>query len=219
MVQVVLHDKMAVAEHTPEDRRCLRSKRLLRAAFAQLIDERGLDGFSIRDLTQKADLNRGTFYAHYKDKDDLLRCFESEIFDDLQVIGRKVQDTTLQELALSVAAGTPLPVSIELFDRLREHGVLLRALLGPKGDATFQAQLRDVVCTRIVTAVLYTKYRENPSPLVQYYVSYYAAAHLGLIQRWLERDMAESSEEMARILMTVMFLKPGDPIDLTGGAL
>ena len=203
-------------EANTEDRRSLRSKKMLRDACAKLIEERGIDGFSISDLTNAADLNRGTFYAHYKDKDDLLKSFEAEIFVSLQTIEQRIKNILLEELFVSLSMGQPLSFCVELFDILREHGMLLRALLGPGGDATFQARLRDIVCTNMVQAVLYPKYRENPTPLVEYYIAYYAAAHLGLIQCWLERGMVETSEEMAHIMTSVVFLKPGDRIELLG---
>jgi AcrR family transcriptional regulator len=202
--------------YAPEDRRRLRSKRMLREAFAQLIEDRGLDGFSISDLTERADLNRGTFYAHYKDKDDLLRCFEDEIIDSLGDFERRIKEVTLRDLVDVVSTGQPPHVAVELFDVLREHGVLLRVLLGPRGDAAFQVRLRELVCVNLVSGVLYQKYRDNPTPLVEYYISYYVSAHLGLMQHWLERGMAEPSEEMARIMVAIMFLKPGDSIELKG---
>ena len=45
-----------------EDRRITRSKRALRDALIELMEERGFDGFTVNDLCVRADLNRGTFY-------------------------------------------------------------------------------------------------------------------------------------------------------------
>jgi AcrR family transcriptional regulator len=201
----------------PEDRRSLRSKRLLREAFAQLIAERGLDGFSVGDLTARADINRGTFYAHYRDMTDLLNIFEEEIIDSLTGLKPRIQAVTLKELYAFSRKGTPPQVTIDLFDLLKEHGSLLRVLLSPAGDAAFQARLRDRLCTDLIRSVLHDKYTRDPKPLTEYYVAYYASAMLGLIQHWLERDMSETSEQMARIMLSIMLLKPGDPIELKGG--
>ena len=35
------------------------------------MEERGFDGITVNDLCVQADLNRGTFYNHFRDKDDL----------------------------------------------------------------------------------------------------------------------------------------------------
>ena len=198
------------------DRRALRSKRLLRKAFTELAQDRGLDGFSVSDLTEKADINRGTFYAHYKDMAELLGGYEDEIITSLLSLKPKIKSVSLRELLAFSRKGSPPQVTIELFDLLREHGDLLRILLSPSGDALFQARLRDRLCADIVRSILHRKYTENPSALTEYYISYYASATLGLIQRWLERDMSESSSEMARILLSVMMLKPGDHIQIKG---
>jgi hypothetical protein len=64
--------------------------------------------------------------------------------------------------------------------------------------------------------VLPSKYTTNPKPLTEYYIAYYASATLGLIQRWLQGGLVETSDEMARILLSIMMLRPGDHIELMG---
>jgi AcrR family transcriptional regulator len=189
---------------------------MLREAFAQLIKERGLDGFSVGELADRADINRGTFYAHYRDMTNLLNICEDEIILGLAALKPQIKAVTIRDLFLFTHQGTPPPVTIELFDLLREHGHLLRVLLSPDGDAAFQARLKDRLCADLVRSVLHSKYTKDPKPLTEYYIAYYAAAMLGLIQQWLERNMTESSEEMAHIMLTIMMLKPGDPIELKG---
>jgi AcrR family transcriptional regulator len=199
-----------------EDRRSTRSKRIIRQAYIALIEERGLDGFSVGDLTECADLNRGTFYAHYKGMDDLHRSFEQEIVDSLASLKPQLQAVPLTELVAFSHRGVPPHVCVEVFDILHDHAPLLRLLLSPKGDAAFQARLRDHLCTDLMCSVLHEKYTRDPKPLTEYYIAYYASALVGLIWHWLERDTPESSEEMARIMLSIMFLKPGDPIELKG---
>ena len=199
-----------------EDRRSLRTKRMLSEAFAQLLEERGLDGFSVGDLAERADINRATFYSHYKDMGELLHFFEEEITTSVLSLKPMIQAVSLEELLAFNLKGIPPHMTVLVFDQLREHGPLLRVLLSPKGDAVFQAYLRDHLCSDLVRSVLHRKYTENPTPLTEYYISYYASAMLGLIQHWLDRGMPETSEEMARILLSIMMLKPGDPIELKG---
>ena len=199
-----------------EDRRCLRTKRLLREAFTQLLEERGLDGFTVADLTQRADINRATFYAHYPDMSGLLASLEEEIIESLLSLKPRIQAVSLDELTDFIHQGTPPQITIEIFQQLRQHGPLLRVLLSPKGDAAFQAQLRDRLYSHLVRSVLHRKYTQNPTPLTEYYISYYASATMGLIQHWLDLGMPQSPEEMARIMLSVMMLKPGEPIELKG---
>src|SRR5215207_8911684 len=57
---------------SPTDRRVRRTQELLRGALMALIMEKGYDRITVQDILDKADVGRSTFYAHYRDKEDLL---------------------------------------------------------------------------------------------------------------------------------------------------
>lgn len=197
-----------------EDRRITRSKKALRDAIIELMEERGFDGFTVNDLCERADLNRGTFYNHFRDKDDLLAALEDDIMADLDHFQGKMQGLTVRELLKYRASKRPLPFLVELFDYLRGQGDFLHAALGPGGDVGFGPRLRDAVCTNLVQSILHDRYRTNPTPFVEYYVAFFAAAYLGVIMRWIETGMQESSEEMALVAIRLFFIKPGESITL-----
>lgn len=197
-----------------EDRRRARSKQALRAAFIELTEERGLDGFSASDLCAQAGLNRGTLYNNFGDKDGLLAALENDVMADLERFQENMRSIGLKDVMRYRAAKKPMPFLVELFDYLREQGDFLHAVLGPKGDASFGPRVRDALCTEIIQTILHERYRSNPEPFVQYYVAFYASAYLGVITHWVDEGMRESSEEMALIAMKLFFIKPGDPIKL-----
>ena len=196
------------------DRRITKSKKALRDALIELMEERGFEGFTVNDLCERADLNRGTFYNHFHDKDELLATLEDEVLADLDEFQEQMQSLTVPYLWAHKTKKRPLPVLVELFDYLRGQGDFLHAVLGPGGDVSFGPRLRDAVCTNLVQSILHERYRNNPEPFVQYYVAFFAAAYLGVIMRWIETGMQESSEEMALIAMRLFFIKPGESITL-----
>src|SRR5262245_3678348 len=57
----------------PTDRRVRRTRELLRNAFVSLVHEKGYDRITVQDILDRADVGRSTFYAHFRDKEDLLR--------------------------------------------------------------------------------------------------------------------------------------------------
>ena len=59
---------MAKAEY----RSAVRSRRLIKQAFADLLQEKPLDRITVTDVVQRAGINRGTFYAHYADIPDVI---------------------------------------------------------------------------------------------------------------------------------------------------
>ncbi|WP_139650847.1 TetR/AcrR family transcriptional regulator [Raoultibacter phocaeensis] len=196
------------------DRRIMRSKKALRSALISLMEEQGFDSITVGDLCTRADLNRGTFYNHYHDKEHLLETFENEIMQGLDCFQNKMQDLNLKEILAYQIRKKPLPFLVELFDYLREEGGFLHAVLGPGGDVGFGPRLRDSVCTNLIQSILHERYRENPTPFVNYYVAFFASAYLGVITQWIETGMQESSEEMALIAMRLLFIKPGESIKL-----
>lgn len=101
-----------------------------------------------------------------------------------------------------------------LFDYLRSEGDFLHALLGPGGDVSFGPRLRDAVCAHIIQSILHERYRSNPTTFVNYYVAFFSSAYLGIITRWIETGMQESSQEMALIAQRLLFIKPGEAITL-----
>lgn len=197
-----------------EDRRIARTQLALRDALIALIEEQGLDSISVGDLCSAANITRGTFYNHYKDKEALLHALEDEVIDGLDVFQERMANLKLTELAKCVAFKRPLPLLVEMFDYLRDEGAFLHAVLGAGGDAAFAAHLRDSVCTNLVQSILHERYRKSTDPFVGYYVSFYASAYLGVIMRWVETGMAESSHEMAAIAQRLLFIKPGESIRL-----
>ena len=188
-----------------EDRRITRSKRALRQALIALLEERGFDSITVNDLCDRADLNRGTFYNHFRDKENLLAVLEDEVMADIAALQERMQRISLADMLAYRVAGTPLPLLVDLFDYLREQSDFLHAVLGPGGDARFAPRLREAVCENLVQNILHEKY---------YYVAFYASAYLGIITRWIERGTLETSEDMARIAMRLFFIKPGESIEL-----
>ncbi|HJI81219.1 MAG TPA: TetR/AcrR family transcriptional regulator [Eggerthellaceae bacterium] len=208
------HTRPETVSPSSQDRRIVKSKKALRSALISLMETKGFEAITVNDLCSAADLNRGTFYNHFSDKEDLLATLEDEVMDDISRIQSEMGTLAVRDVMAYCVAKKPLPFLITLFDYLREQGDFFHAVLGPGGDSRFGSRLRDSVCTNLIQGVLHEKYRNDPDPFVGYYLSFYASAYLGVITRWIETGMKEDSEQMARIAMRLLFIKPGEPIRL-----
>ena len=203
----------ATGEKT-QDRRIVRTRQALRSALVDLTEERGLEGFTVNDLCERADINRATFYNHFHDKDDLLAQLEGEFMAGLEEFGGKVDGIGGLTVVRANRAKKPLPVLVELFEYLRGSGAFLHAMLGAGGDAGFAPAVSAFVCSSIVEPMLHERYRNSDDPFVGYYLSFYASAYVGVISRWVATGMQESSEDMAVIALRLLFIKPGESIKL-----
>lgn len=59
-------------------------------ALVALVHERGYAPITVQDLAERAGISRSTFYAHYRDKDDLLfRSFQAMLQQLDETLGRR----------------------------------------------------------------------------------------------------------------------------------
>ncbi len=66
-----------------EDRRIQRTRQLLRQASIDVMQEKGFKAMSIQEVAERANVSRGTFYAHFEDKYALLESLLREEFQNL----------------------------------------------------------------------------------------------------------------------------------------
>lgn len=62
-----------------EYRSAVRSRRLIRGAFLELLEEKPFEKITVTDIVNRADINRSTFYAHYTD----VMALVEEILDEV----------------------------------------------------------------------------------------------------------------------------------------
>lgn len=73
---------MAKAEY----RSAIRSRKLIKAALADLLQEKPLDKITVTDVVNRAEINCGTFYAHYTDIPNVIDHLIGETFSRIQQI-------------------------------------------------------------------------------------------------------------------------------------
>jgi len=185
------------------DSRIIRTKEAIRQALMELIEEKGFEAITVKDITTRADINRGTFYVHYENKHDLMEECQNEIMQGMsQIAKQKLQNVVLKNSDNS-KPNKPSP-AVTIFEYLDENRVMMRALLGPKGDVSFQTALRDFLWETLFDDKEHTFFKkENLLVPEEYLASYIAFAHIGVIQQWLENGCTETPKEMAQILSTI----------------
>jgi AcrR family transcriptional regulator len=116
-----------------EDRRVQRTHRALREALVALILERGWDGFGIRDLCERADVGRSTFYLHFADKED--------------VLGSGMEDLrrSLRAHAADAGGARPLAFARGVIEHAHEHVRVFRATIGKQSGQIVQRRFRELV--------------------------------------------------------------------------
>ncbi|MBU9674947.1 TetR/AcrR family transcriptional regulator [Planococcus sp. CP5-4] len=190
------------------DLRVVRTKQAIRSALIALIEKKGFEAMSVKDITEKANINRGTFYSHYEDKFDLMDKCQQQLIEEMEIKIIRNIPQLIEGMKQSKEGAVPFAVPVPLFEFLHHNKSLMKALLGPKGDAGFQVKMKEFLRTAL--------FERNKDVLVagnllvppRYLSSYIASAHIGVIQEWLNGDTDEPPEEIARIISTMTINGP-----------
>ena len=66
-------------ERKEDDRRVRKTKARLREALVELLREKRVEEITVTELTRRADVNRGTFYCHYRDVHQMVEQLEERL--------------------------------------------------------------------------------------------------------------------------------------------
>ena len=204
--------EMSKRDIVPSDRRAIRTRKMVKKAFIELLERKSFHDISITDITEKADINRGTFYLHYVDKYDLLNKVEDEVLEDLMEYASGTSFDGVFELDENnniLAIKKPVPFIKKIFEFFLENQVLAKGILGPNGDSNFQIKLKEFMLERLTQNRFIVNINVDKILIpVEYFISYIMAAHMGVILQWIEDGMKKSPDEMALILTKMFILGP-----------
>lgn len=201
----------------PADLRVIRTRQAIRSALISLIEEKGFEAMSVKDITEYANINRGTFYSHYEDKYDLMDKCQQQLIEEMEIKIIRNIPQLIEGLKQSEAGAMPFAVPVPLFEFLHDNKSLMKALLGPKGDAGFQVKMKEFLSKALFERNQDVLFGAGNSLVPPRYLSaYIASAHIGVIQQWLNGDNGEAPEEIARIISTMTIKGPFFAAGLTG---
>lgn len=112
-----------------EDRRQRKTKTAVQQALMTLMQDRDVTEISVTDLAQCADINRSTFYLHYKDAADVLNGMQQEIVDGITEL--------IEESDFDALLDNPYPLLKTVCDELENQPLLNRFLTGRGGKGMY----------------------------------------------------------------------------------
>ena len=172
-------------EERRENQRVRLTKRLLRESLLTCMQEKPLERISVKELCERAGVNRSTFYLHYDTQNDLMR----EMEDDA------ILQTQKQLQNVSPDIGTMRCIAAFL-QYVRENGVLFRALLCQPGRDSFRSRF-------IAESLAYVKpgiMLEPGEPLSDYIYAFLLNGSLAVIQSWAASGFLLPAEQIAGLI-------------------
>ncbi len=173
------------------------TKTLIRRAFAELLASKPIQNISVRELCEKADINRGTFYKYYTDIYFLLETIESET--------KQVFYDSLQPLIVEQGALPPVVITTELFKFLKSNPEACAVTLSAFSGKRFLKELISIGREHYIS--YYKKYITSLNiDRLEYFYTYISSGFVGLVERWVACGMKESEYEIAKMAESIMLL-------------
>ncbi|KRL01754.1 TetR/AcrR family transcriptional regulator [Liquorilactobacillus capillatus] len=170
------------------NRRAQMTKRIIQESLIQLLHENNnsLNEITVTAVCKIADVNRGTFYAHYKDVPDCMRAMEKSVSDEL-----------FEELALNQQCDSWEMVLTGILGVVKENHAVAAYILG--NDHDFLTHFLSSTKNKL----LEQDRKMNPQLGIhesQYMYEFYLNGIVGVIRYWLKNGLQESPEKLARII-------------------
>lgn len=193
------------------DRRIRKTRRVIRQCLTELLKTKRIQDITVREISEKADINRGTFYLHYRDIFDLMEQIENELLEELEDV--------LNHFKASDLLSNPALVFTRVFHLVKENSDMVSILIGQNGDINFVNRLKDIVREKCLKDWMELfrpgagggrqTCRSSQNTLLddsafEAYYSFTVTGCIGLVQYWLDSGLKETPEQLASLVEQII---------------
>ena len=181
--------------HKAEYRSAVRSKELIKSAFIELIRTKPIDRITVTNIVEKADLNRGTFYAHYADINALIKSIEEEIVQNLCERLYNIKGNNFFK--------EPLPLFMQISEYLENNKELISVIINSSATSSFVMSLPDLITEHLLSSKdMDKKLRKDPQ--FQMKCRFYAGGAGSIYTAWFNGSIEGSLYDVARMLEAII---------------
>lgn len=177
--------------NTKNNQRTKLSKLLMKNAFMDLLKEKGsVNKISVRELCERAELNRSTFYAHYNEPKDLLNEIETELL--------QATENHLKHIVKENDEGAHKYI-LSFLKYIKENDKQFRTLLIDSVDPDFRSRFMQ----QSIIHFFINLQVELPKELEQYIFSYILNGSTGIILQWMRSDYSVDENAIVGLLFSI----------------
>lgn len=184
------------------DRRIQRTRQMLQRAFIEVVREKGFKATSIQDITERANVNRGTFYLHFADKymlvDALIREDFQHLLEDTLPPTSRWDRSTLRLLIQAI---------LDRFEKKYRHQRHVPRAVAPFIEVN---PLIEHIMHEELTRVLLTWLKQSKGNEIQWLISEETIARVvswaifGTAIEWSQEETSISLEQMTDTMLLVV---------------
>ncbi len=173
-----------------ENQRIMLTKRLIQEALIILLRKNDISKISIRELCEKAGINRTTFYNHYGSQYDVLKELSGNYLNDIEAALTNVTAAGREEVHKRIGF---------VFHYIEEHLEVSRILINSNLDPDFPMKLFSIPK---ISALFEEQMPQDMDQNTRKAVFTYAVnGSYRLIQEWINQDPRCSAEDEAKLIL------------------
>jgi AcrR family transcriptional regulator len=161
------------------DKRIVKTKNSIKNAFMTLMLEKELSKITVSDLTEKAMINRSTFYLHYSDINDVVSDIEKEIADKISSCINAYDDTHTYESTYALFSN--------LTDTLNQMSIVKKYILYSTNSKFIIQRLKDIFAEKTLTALKNSSKKEF-GPEIIYPITFATSGMIDTYLKWAYAD-------------------------------
>lgn len=170
------------------DRRKKYTQMVLKDSLMTLLKTKQLSSITVKEICEEADINRSTFYAHYRDSFDLMEQIEEELIEDL--------NTYLSQYNF-VQEEESMQMTEKLLEYIASRYDTCQTLLNENNDPSFEHRIADV-------AQQFWIAQYGPDARISEYAgTFLIGGGIYVIKQWLENDMDQPAEKIAWLINSI----------------
>ena len=174
-----------------EDRRVRKTKKALREGLAELLIEKDIQNITVRELTDKVDIHRSTFYANFTDIYDLYAHMEDIVLKEIS------------DIASEDCISKPVDFFEIILKYIADNKQVCRLFFEKSVNTTFFNHLIDIIKDNCLN-VLHKEHNITiTNEEIDYYVQFHLSGSLGVIGKWITGDFEYSTEKLVKMLAEI----------------
>ena len=173
------------------DRRSRLTRQMVKDALLELLKKQPISKITVKQLCEKADINRATFYNHFYDTRNVLEHIEEEYCKNIET-----------EVINAIYSNNASEFILNMLTEMKSDKNLTQILKCENTKPGFIKKIKKMAQDLLVSHWA-KRFKTYAKEKLEYIYSFMITGSLSVINEWLKNNLKESPQEIAEILQKI----------------